>query len=775
MRYWIFINNSVKGPFTIKEIVEKNYISPDLLVCPSEMVATKPSSWYFAKELSEFDPYINTKGNVKLLIDEFEDRDFELREFDISSFNEKAKELDFEEILDIERKRIEEKEKEEYRKKILSFERNIRELDEKLKKAFKSIENYEKSLKEKDLVIERLEKELEEIKRLREEDRKIFEERIKRYEDILVSSKFDDKSKIDSEKDLVKVNDLEFSSELSKDYKDSNFFENKETALVNEKTILHDTIPSKEIEIFKKNEESFSEISNKTDSISFDKNDLNLDTKIDEKDLANNESVNLKEDIKDGFIETKETDLLDKEKEGDKNVDITGQLISEEKESKILPEIDLLSLSKKATEEKNLNNVKKPNEVEINFKKKNYLSEQDESNLEINNIEKENVKKTVLEEDNKEVVYKKFEPLDIKNTDFVVQKSLLDKFDVPVSSFNSVKPIEKDMPFQVADINLEKVETKLDVVPSSKIEKVDSDEILLKPEKKEINVLDEKSNVNSEISKEIGKDLKEDKNEIVSLEKNGISEKQDYLDKFTKKKTGENIFNQSYIKEKDNIELEEKEKKENQNSFATSSQKLTISTKRSKTTKLIALASFSVIIFFFALVYILRSGNDISNLNQSQTKGVYNQVSKQAETQPFDKKEENLNYSKTEAEEDLKIAKINQNVQKAIDIVKKYNLGDGKGSIERWLSNSIASTNGKEEWNATYLSGNLFVVQYRFLRFKSEPIVYLFEVDVEKNEIVRGINNNAINLLAGTKKEKNLNKTISKKFDKHIEKDDEMF
>ena len=64
------------------------------------------------------------------------------------------------------------------------------------------------------------------------------------------------------------------------------------------------------------------------------------------------------------------------------------------------------------------------------------------------------------------------------------------------------------------------------------------------------------------------------------------------------------------------------------------------------------------------------------------------------------------------------------------------------------FSNSFSNKSVKEEWNATYLSGSLFVVQYRVLRYKQEPIVYLFEVDVEKGTIVRGINNNAIELLS---------------------------
>ena len=111
-----------------------------------------------------------------------------------------------------------------------------------------------------------------------------------------------------------------------------------------------------------------------------------------------------------------------------------------------------------------------------------------------------------------------------------------------------------------------------------------------------------------------------------------------------------------------------------------------------------------------------------------------------------------------------------------IDIVKNYQLGSGKGSISNWFSNTFSASNQvREEWNATYLSGNLFVVQYRVLRYKSEPIVYLFEVDVKKNQIVRGINNNAIELLSGSVTTKNVITKKNKTIAENMDKDDEMF
>jgi hypothetical protein len=90
------------------------------------------------------------------------------------------------------------------------------------------------------------------------------------------------------------------------------------------------------------------------------------------------------------------------------------------------------------------------------------------------------------------------------------------------------------------------------------------------------------------------------------------------------------------------------------------------------------------------------------------------------------------------------------NTRKAIEIVKKYPLPGGRGAVETWFANSFLSNsaNGSnEEWTATILHGNIFVVQYRLLRPKQDPLIYQFEVDLAKATIARGINNNAIELL----------------------------
>lgn len=93
---------------------------------------------------------------------------------------------------------------------------------------------------------------------------------------------------------------------------------------------------------------------------------------------------------------------------------------------------------------------------------------------------------------------------------------------------------------------------------------------------------------------------------------------------------------------------------------------------------------------------------------------------------------------------------VAENIRKALEIVKEYKLSGGRGTIATWFANSFlsgAAGGANEEWTATPLHGDILVVQYRLLRPKQDPLIYQFEVDAAKQDIVRGINNNAIELL----------------------------
>ena len=92
----------------------------------------------------------------------------------------------------------------------------------------------------------------------------------------------------------------------------------------------------------------------------------------------------------------------------------------------------------------------------------------------------------------------------------------------------------------------------------------------------------------------------------------------------------------------------------------------------------------------------------------------------------------------------------NENTSRALEIVKNYKLSGGRGSVAGWFANSFLSNSASgsnEAWTATILHGDIFVVEYRLLRPKQDPLIYQFEVDVVKGIIVRGINNDATELL----------------------------
>jgi hypothetical protein len=109
---------------------------------------------------------------------------------------------------------------------------------------------------------------------------------------------------------------------------------------------------------------------------------------------------------------------------------------------------------------------------------------------------------------------------------------------------------------------------------------------------------------------------------------------------------------------------------------------------------------------------------------------------------------------------------VSDNIRKALEIVKNYKLSGNRGSVATWFANSFlsgAAGGANEEWTATPLHGDILVVQYRLLRPKQDPMIYQFEVDAAKQDIVRGINNNAIELLDLSSKEKSVSAAPVKK------------
>lgn len=94
-------------------------------------------------------------------------------------------------------------------------------------------------------------------------------------------------------------------------------------------------------------------------------------------------------------------------------------------------------------------------------------------------------------------------------------------------------------------------------------------------------------------------------------------------------------------------------------------------------------------------------------------------------------------------------------ISSALQIVKNYKLSGGRGTINNWFANAFLSSSSSNaaEWSATPLHEDIYVVQYRLPRSRQDPLIYQFEVDLAKQNLLRGINNNAIDLLdTGTTK-----------------------
>ncbi len=180
--------------------------------------------------------------------------------------------------------------------------------------------------------------------------------------------------------------------------------------------------------------------------------------------------------------------------------------------------------------------------------------------------------------------------------------------------------------------------------------------------------------------------------------------------------------------------------------------------------------SLMIIVGGFLFLVDFRKSSKKSNLmtasaaaagekSMQETQSPAAQQTPQEETKPQQEKDAGAQEEAVETSQPS--VSINQGVQKAIDSVKNFNLSDGRGTVSNWFSNSfVSSGQSREEWTATLLQGKIFVVQYRLIRQKQEPLVYQFEVDSESGRILRGINNNAIDLLESSSEKNQAKKSV---------------
>lgn len=88
--------------------------------------------------------------------------------------------------------------------------------------------------------------------------------------------------------------------------------------------------------------------------------------------------------------------------------------------------------------------------------------------------------------------------------------------------------------------------------------------------------------------------------------------------------------------------------------------------------------------------------------------------------------------------------------QQAQDIVKHYVLDQNRGSIEEYLTKRHAAelaSGYTAMWVAEPLHRNAYVVRYRLVKARQEPIVYVFQADTSKKKLTGALNNITLDLI----------------------------
>jgi len=534
-------------------------------------------------------------------------------------------------------------------------------------------------------------------------------------------------------------------------------------------------------------------LSNKTDNADYDGLIIENNVLKEKLNIKEKENRDYKNKIK--FLEVRINEIQ-------KNLDSTLDLIKKYEEKLTSKDKEIERLSSEIEE------IKKSKD-KLEYVKKNEMVLNEKKDISSRDLE---IKEGLNNEVRKDVNPQSFKKTEVKIKEeniSEIEKDLFDPFSLPSKKLNSVEletslinnpesnfsdlniaeknlsraPIEKDDSiFQLADIKLETVKSNLDLVENKNIEVVSSS---IEESQKETNTVENsnlklnetlqnavfeqtlKNEVKNDIEKVDEVDKKEENQKTISeIKEDAIVQKEQIQQVVIEK---EEIKNITKANKSDNKKVDDNPKE--RVADAKYSQRKTIK----PVFKFTAILGF-IFIFAFSIIFILRSGSNTESENKIIIKPKFPGESVDYAGQ---KSTSSITDASITQSQNLDVAKINENVRRSMDIVKNFELGNGKGKIQSWFSNNFSASNQvKEEWNATFLSGNLFVVQYRVLRYKQEPIVYLFEVDVEKNKIVRGINNNAIELLSDTQTRKKVitkPKINSKKIAENIEKDDEMF
>ncbi|WP_428897298.1 hypothetical protein Dip518_001085 [Parelusimicrobium proximum] len=97
-------------------------------------------------------------------------------------------------------------------------------------------------------------------------------------------------------------------------------------------------------------------------------------------------------------------------------------------------------------------------------------------------------------------------------------------------------------------------------------------------------------------------------------------------------------------------------------------------------------------------------------------------------------------------------AKIEEasNNNKAVAIAKKHNLPKQRATVEDYFNTYFTtyfSQGYSSSWSAEPLYGDIYIVKYKLVKTRKEPILYIFEVDIKKNAVTGALNNASLDLL----------------------------
>lgn len=89
-------------------------------------------------------------------------------------------------------------------------------------------------------------------------------------------------------------------------------------------------------------------------------------------------------------------------------------------------------------------------------------------------------------------------------------------------------------------------------------------------------------------------------------------------------------------------------------------------------------------------------------------------------------------------------------IKEAVEVAKKYQLSANRGELEAYFNGYFKNyfeQGYASAWSAEHLYRDSYIVKYRLVKPRKEPIVYIFETDLNKKTIVGALNNSAMDLL----------------------------